>query len=137
MCNRLFALAVVVAAASAPVQSIAAEPHHLTGGISTHVVVPGDSLQTIASRVGVDPSTIAADNGLVPGAKLRPGQPLRIDNRHLVEVHRDVYGRLAGPARSVTRAAAARAGLDAEIDWSIADAVILARHGVARSVRRR
>lgn len=51
-----------------------------------------------------------------------------------LEVHRDVYGRLAGGTRQRARALAAASGLADRIDWTIADAVIEARHGIARDV---
>jgi L,D-transpeptidase ErfK/SrfK len=51
-----------------------------------------------------------------------------------LEVHRDVYGRLVPGARQTARALAAASGLTDRIDWTIADAVIEARHGIARDV---
>jgi hypothetical protein len=51
-----------------------------------------------------------------------------------LEAHRDAYGRVAGDPRVAARALAAAAGLAARIDWRAADAVLAARHGVARRV---
>ena len=62
--------------------ALCAEP--LTGGLHTVVVAGGDTLRSLAARVGVDPSTIASDNGLDVDARLRVQTVLRIDNRHIV-----------------------------------------------------
>lgn len=51
-----------------------------------------------------------------------------------LEVHRDVYGRLTAGTGERARALAAAAGLTGWIDWTIAFAVIEARHGIARDV---
>ena len=67
-----------------PVDSLAGEPEVLTGAITTHIVVPGETLTSIASRFGVDPSTIVSDNRLAAGQPLEPGRTLLIDNRHIV-----------------------------------------------------
>lgn len=56
----------------------------ITGSLTEHAVVPGDTLASLGSRAGVDAATLAADNGLRPGSKLVAGRVLRIDNRHIV-----------------------------------------------------
>jgi L,D-transpeptidase ErfK/SrfK len=56
----------------------------LTGGVSTHVVVKGETLFALGARAGIDPATLAADNGVDRGQPLAIGQRLTIDNRHLV-----------------------------------------------------
>jgi L,D-transpeptidase ErfK/SrfK len=56
----------------------------LVGGISRHVVTRGESLRSIGARYGIDPATLAADNALDRAARLREGQELEIDNRHIV-----------------------------------------------------
>lgn len=56
----------------------------LVGGVVEHTVVKGESLRTIGSRFGVDPSTIAAANGIRVNRPLPVGQVLTIDHRHLV-----------------------------------------------------
>ena len=56
----------------------------LVGRISLHVVGKGESLRAIGARYGVDVSTLAAGNAIKPGAGLRIGQALVVDNRHLV-----------------------------------------------------
>ena len=67
-----------------PVGSSAGELEVITGGITTHIVAPGETLTSIAARFGVDPSTIVSDNRLAAGQPLEPGRTLRIDNRHIV-----------------------------------------------------
>lgn len=56
----------------------------LVGGVFEHVVRPGESLTLIGARHGVDPRRLARENGLDWQGILRPGQRLRVDNRHLV-----------------------------------------------------
>jgi len=55
----------------------------LTGGRFVYEVVPGDHLTGIGARFGVAVAVLARENGLPATARLRPGQTLRIDNRHL------------------------------------------------------
>lgn len=55
----------------------------LTGGRFVYEVVPGDHLTGIGARFGVAVPVLARENGLPVTARLRPGQTLRIDNRHL------------------------------------------------------
>lgn len=64
--------------------SFASQPEAITGGITTHIVAPGETLTSIASRFGVDPSTIASDNHLAAVGPLEPGRTLLIDNTHIV-----------------------------------------------------
>jgi L,D-transpeptidase ErfK/SrfK len=56
----------------------------LAGGELVYTVVKGDSQTLVGAKLGVDPGSIAAANGLSPRAWLRIGQKLKIDNRHLV-----------------------------------------------------
>jgi L,D-transpeptidase ErfK/SrfK len=48
-----------------------------------HVVVPGDTLLSIAARRGVDAATIALENGLEPRARLEVGTLLRVPAVHI------------------------------------------------------
>jgi L,D-transpeptidase ErfK/SrfK len=66
------------------VDSSAGETEVVTGGITTHVVAPGETLTSIAARFGVDESTIVSDNRLAIRQPLQPGLTLLIDNRHIV-----------------------------------------------------
>lgn len=76
---------VLLAAASAAVSSQEGRSQvRLTGGVQTYAVARGDTLRAISARFGVDVETLAADNGLTSRARLSAGQPLRVDNRHLV-----------------------------------------------------
>lgn len=56
----------------------------IVGAVASHEVREGDSLATVGSRLGVDVSTLALDNGLAPQSTLTPGQILAVDSRHLV-----------------------------------------------------
>jgi L,D-transpeptidase ErfK/SrfK len=56
----------------------------LVGGEFAYTARSGDSLSRIAARFGVDVPVLARDNGLRPTARLRLGQDVRVDNRHIV-----------------------------------------------------
>jgi L,D-transpeptidase ErfK/SrfK len=56
----------------------------LAGGEFPYVVQKGDSLIAIGSRFGVNVRFLAASNYLSPTSRLKAGQSLRIDNRHIV-----------------------------------------------------
>ena len=62
------------------------DAQRLTGGVETYVVADGDSLARLAAKFGVDAATLAADNHVAPTARLVTGQPLRVDNRHIIPV---------------------------------------------------
>ena len=55
----------------------------IVGSEFTHTVATGDSLASIGARYGVDLRVLAEANGLKPTERLKPGQTLRIDNRHI------------------------------------------------------
>ena len=73
--------------------------HLTTGGAITRVVAEGETLASLGARHGVSPSALARDNGLKAGAKLKPGQELRIDNAHIVPHRPDVSLVLNVPQR--------------------------------------
>ena len=56
----------------------------LTGQLHAVTVTRGDTLRSLGSRFGVDPATIARDNGRALDAPLRVGETLSSDNRHIV-----------------------------------------------------
>jgi L,D-transpeptidase ErfK/SrfK len=56
------------------------------------------------------------------------------DGDIFLEVHADVYRRLETPPRDIVRALARTAGVSDLVDWKRAEAVIDARHGIARPV---
>jgi hypothetical protein len=58
--------------------------HTIVGGESKYTVRAGDSSVSLGARNGMESATLAALNGLKPKAPLKPGQTLKIDNRHLV-----------------------------------------------------
>lgn len=55
----------------------------ITGSVFVYQVTRGDSLTLVGARLGIDVATLAAQNGLSPQARLKTGQRLEIDNRHL------------------------------------------------------
>jgi L,D-transpeptidase ErfK/SrfK len=66
-----------------PAGAHAGELAAITGGITTHIVAPGETLTGLAARLGVDTATIASDNHLAAGRPLEAGRELVIDNRHI------------------------------------------------------
>jgi L,D-transpeptidase ErfK/SrfK len=80
----IVALLVFAGVLGHPVDGPAREPEVITGGITTYIVAPGETLTSLASRFGVDPSTIVSDNHLAAGHPLQPGRTLLIDNHHIV-----------------------------------------------------
>ena len=80
----LLAAVVAVSLVSAGVRAESANARRLSGGITVHTAIRGESLARIGSMFGVDAATIAAENHLEMRAPLTVGQRLRIDNRHIV-----------------------------------------------------
>lgn len=62
----------------------AGERPALTGEVQRYEVMRGDTLALVAARFGLEPPVLARDNGLTPTARLKPGDTLEIDNRHVV-----------------------------------------------------
>jgi len=56
----------------------------LIGSEFSYVIQRGDSLTGIGARFGVNVDVLTADNSLSPGSRLKTGQQLRVDNRHIV-----------------------------------------------------
>jgi len=56
----------------------------ISGSVFSYVVAAGDSLSSIGARVGVDRAVLARANGIPPNARLRAGDTLIVDNRHVV-----------------------------------------------------
>lgn len=71
-------------AALAAAQDKTQLPAALVGEEFEYAVQPGDSLARIGARFGVEPALLARSNNIPYSAKLHPGQPLQIDNRHIV-----------------------------------------------------
>lgn len=44
----------------------------------------GDTLALVAARFGLETPVLARDNGLAANARLKPGDTLQVDNRHIV-----------------------------------------------------
>lgn len=64
-------------------------PDLVVGSAGSYVVRAGDSLSSIGARLGIPGSTLARTNGLRADARLRIGQKLQVDNRHIVPEIRD------------------------------------------------
>jgi L,D-transpeptidase ErfK/SrfK len=58
------------------------------------------------------------------------------DDAVYLEVHRDVYRRAVAEPRAVARKLASDIGVSDLIDWTLTDAVVAAREGIARNVTR-
>jgi L,D-transpeptidase ErfK/SrfK len=56
----------------------------LVGGEFEYAARKGDSLTSIGARFGVEGAALARNNSLDPAARLKLGQVLRVDNRHIV-----------------------------------------------------
>lgn len=56
----------------------------VVGGVRTYEVRPNDTLTSVGARAGIEVRTLARDNALSPTARLRTGDSLTIDNRHIV-----------------------------------------------------
>ena len=58
-----------------------------SGDVIAHTVSAGESLVSLGARFGVEPRTLATDNGLAAVTAISAGQRLVIDNRHVVPKH--------------------------------------------------
>lgn len=76
--------------------------------MTIHVVQPGETLETIAARYGVDPTLLGAGNGVPPGGALAVGQTL------VVRFPREVHAVRAGETLS---SIAAFYGTDTRTLW--------------------
>lgn len=56
----------------------------IVGEERTRLVEHGESWTSIGARAGVTPATLARRNGRAPGSRLREGESIVIDNRHIV-----------------------------------------------------
>lgn len=77
-------LAAAIALESSTVAAGRGGPAIMTGGRFAYTTVSGDSLTIVGARYGVEPRVIANLNDLSPTSRLRVGQTLTIDNRHLI-----------------------------------------------------
>jgi L,D-transpeptidase ErfK/SrfK len=78
------AAALLLAAGACNAQELPRLGNTLVGGEFEHVVIRGESLAAISSRYGIGSSVLARENGLKRYARLKRGQLLRVDNRHIV-----------------------------------------------------
>jgi L,D-transpeptidase ErfK/SrfK len=65
----------------------AATEQRFSGEAIAYEVTAGESIASLGARFGLEPRTLAADNGLSTGTVLEPGQRLVIDNRHVIADH--------------------------------------------------
>jgi L,D-transpeptidase ErfK/SrfK len=72
-------LALLAALAQADAPTVA-----ITGSRFVYTVRTDDTLARVGTRHGVEPTVLAADNGLRADSRLKPGQQLVIDDRHIV-----------------------------------------------------
>jgi L,D-transpeptidase ErfK/SrfK len=65
--------------------ALSSNPHSVavTGGVRAYEIAEGDSLTSVGARFGVEPRVLAQDNGLAPNARLRTGDRLIVDFRHI------------------------------------------------------
>ena len=77
-------LALAFAAISAAAAMAASGTPAITGEVQRYRVMNGDTLSLVAARFGMEPAVLARDNGLKLNARLKPGDALEIDNRHIV-----------------------------------------------------
>lgn len=73
-----------LAASPARAQSVPRISHRVVGMHEAYVVQKGDTLASLSSRHGIPVAVLAKDNELVQTSRLKVGQTLRIDNRHIV-----------------------------------------------------
>ena len=56
----------------------------MSGSLALYIVEPGDSLSSLAARFGIGVNVLARMNDLSPATRIKPGETLEIDNRHIV-----------------------------------------------------
>ena len=82
--KRLTRIAAVLLAAGFSLSIAAASENTIVGDEFEYTVRRGDSLTGIGARFAVSVESLAAQNGLPLGKRIRPGQVLQIENRHIV-----------------------------------------------------
>ncbi len=71
-------------AAAAPANMVPRIGSRIAGREFDYTVAPGQTIQSISARYGVEPRVLASENGLSSDVRVKPGRVLHIDNRHLV-----------------------------------------------------
>lgn len=74
----------ILALACLPMAMAEPLPARITGELFEYTVKTGDYLTKIGARFGVTPTLLATANELKYDARLKPGQILKIENRHIV-----------------------------------------------------
>jgi L,D-transpeptidase ErfK/SrfK len=67
-----------------PAPAHADAPAEIIGSRFVYTAGAGDTLARVGARHGLEPAVLAADNGLRADSRLKAGQQLVIDNRHIV-----------------------------------------------------
>jgi L,D-transpeptidase ErfK/SrfK len=80
--------AAVVLLASQALQAGQESTPAIAGGVFAHVAGAHDSWASLASRFGVEAVILAAQNGRLPAQRLREGELVHVDNRHLLPARR-------------------------------------------------
>jgi L,D-transpeptidase ErfK/SrfK len=65
-------------------QGLVPSAARLVGGEFSYIVQSGDSLTSVGAWFGVPANVVARENALQATAQLKPGQELRVNNRHIV-----------------------------------------------------
>ena len=82
MRTRLSTLVLVAGLATAA--AAASDSPAVIGEVQQYQVMSGDTLALVAARFGLEAPVLARDNGLAATARLKPGDSLEIDNRHII-----------------------------------------------------
>ncbi|MDQ3068545.1 MAG: L,D-transpeptidase family protein [Acidobacteriota bacterium] len=80
--HRFSSIAAVVIAATAVLAADTAPS--VVGDVREYYVASGDTLGLVAAKFGIEAAVLARDNGLTTSARLKAGDTLEIDNRHIV-----------------------------------------------------
>jgi L,D-transpeptidase ErfK/SrfK len=88
-CALATAFAVLIEIPPAAAQAVPRISHHVVGLHEAYEVRSGDTLQSLSSRHGIPADLLARENGLRRNARLKVGQTLRIDDRHIVPADLD------------------------------------------------
>lgn len=87
--RRRLLVALLAAFGCLTIEPAAAADGVLVGGEFSYTVKAGDSLALTGARFAIEPRWLAQSNGLPPTARLRIGQVLQVDNRHVVPFSRN------------------------------------------------
>lgn len=81
--SRQSAVFLALVFSSAAAFAIAGTPA-ITGDVQRYQIMRGDTLALVAARFGLEPAVLARDNGIPANARLKPGETIEVDNRHII-----------------------------------------------------